>query len=216
VGITQIGATIVKENRITNSAHDAGEVGMKKYWLASVAFLVALTVVAAACAAEKKYDPGVSDTEIMIGQTMPYSGPVSVYGQIGQAQLAYFAKINAEGGINGRKIKLVSLDDGYQPFKALEQVRRLVEQDKVLLVFNSVGTATNITVRSYLNAKKVPHLFVAGGDDAWGDYQHYPWTIGWEAVIRRRAGCTPSTSWRTGRTQKSRFSCSTTTTGATM
>jgi branched-chain amino acid transport system substrate-binding protein len=152
---------------------------MGKPWLASVALLVALAFVAEASAAEKKYDPGVSDTEIKIGQTMPYSGPLSVYGQVGHAQLAYFTKINAEGGINGRKITLISLDDGYQPPKALEQVRRLVEQDKVLFVSNSAGTATNITVRNYLNAKKVPHLFVAGGDDAWGDYQHYPWTIGW-------------------------------------
>ena len=110
---------------------------------------------------------------------MPYSGPVSVYGQIGHAQQAYFAKINSEGGINGRKINLISLDDGYMPPKALEQVRRLVEQDKVLLIFNSVGTATNMVVRQYLNPLKVPHLFVAGGDTAWGDYQHYPWTIGW-------------------------------------
>ena len=152
---------------------------MRKHWLASVAFLVAVAFVAEASAAEKKYDHGVSDTEIKIGQTMPYSGPVSVYGQIGRAQQAYFAKINAEGGINGRKINLISLDDGYMPPKALEQVRRLVEQDEVLLIFNSVGTATNVVVRQYLNSQKVPHLFVAGGDAAWGDYQHYPWTIGW-------------------------------------
>src|ERR1700731_4313462 len=147
---------------------------MRKHWLALVAFLIGVAFVAEASAAEKNYDPGVSDTEIKIGQTMPYSGPVSVYGQIGRAQRAYFAKINAEGGINGRKITLISLDDGYMPPKALEQVRRLVEQDKVLLVFNSAGTATNITVRSYLNAKKVPHLFVAGGDAVWGAYRHYP------------------------------------------
>src|ERR1700674_776086 len=105
---------------------------MRKHWLASVAFLVAVAFVAEASAAEKKYDPGVSDTEIKIGQTMPYSGPVSVYGQIGHAQQAYFAKINAEGGINGRKINLISLDDGYVPPKALEQVRKLVEQAKDL------------------------------------------------------------------------------------
>ena len=130
---------------------------MRKHWLALVAFLVAVAFVAEVSAAEKNYDPGVSDTEIKIGQTMPYSGPVSVYGQIGHAQQAYFAKINAEGGINGRKINLISLDDGYMPPKALEQVRRLVERDKVLLVFNSVGTATNIVLREYLNSQKVPH-----------------------------------------------------------
>lgn len=141
--------------------------------------ILALTVAAGPALADKKYGPGVTDTEIKIGQTMPYSGALSVYGQIGRTQLAYFAKINAEGGINGRKIKLISLDDGYSPPKALEQARGLVEQDEVLLVFNSVGTATNIVVRNYLNAKQVPHLFVAGGDAAWGDYKHYPWTMGW-------------------------------------
>jgi branched-chain amino acid transport system substrate-binding protein len=130
-------------------------------------------------AAEKHYDAGVTDTEIKIGQTIPYSGALSVYGQIGRVQLAYFAKINAEGGINGRKVKLISLDDGYLPPKAVEQVRKLVEEEQVLLIFNSVGTATNVVVRQYLNARKIPHLFVAGGDVAWGDYQRYPWTIGW-------------------------------------
>jgi len=141
--------------------------------------LVALAFVAEASAAEKNYDPGVSDTEIKIGQTMPYSGPVSVYGQVGHAQQAYFAKINAEGGINGRKINLISLDDGYMPPKALEQVRRLVEHDKSPVGIQLRGYATNIVLREYLNSQKVPHLFVAGGDAAWGDYQHYPWTIGW-------------------------------------
>ena len=143
--------------------------------------------LAGSAAAEKRYDPGVSDSEIKIGQTMPYSGALSVYGQIGRVQLAYFAKINAEGGINGRKIKLISLDDGYLPPKAVEQVRRLVEEDQVLLIFNSVGTATNVVVRQYLNARKIPHLFVAGGDSAWGDYQHYPWTMGWGGSYQMEA-----------------------------
>ena len=128
---------------------------------------------------DKKYGPGVSDTEIKIGQTMPYSGPISAYGAIGRAQLAYFEKVNAEGGINGRKVRLISLDDGYNPAKAVEQVRRLVEHDDVLLIFSSVGTATNLAVRKYLNAKKVPQLLTAGGDSAWGDHKHYPWTMGW-------------------------------------
>jgi branched-chain amino acid transport system substrate-binding protein len=154
---------------------------------ALVMAMLAGSVAAPTAVADKKYGPGVSDAEIKIGQTMPYSGPVSVYGQIGRAQLAYFAKVNAEGGINGRKIKLISLDDGYVPPKALEQVRRLVEQDGVLLIFNSVGTATNIIVRNYLNPRKVPHLFVAGGDAAWGDYQHYPWTIGWGSSYEAEA-----------------------------
>jgi branched-chain amino acid transport system substrate-binding protein len=136
-------------------------------------------VFGADASAEKHYGPGVSDTEIKIGQTMPYSGALSAYGQIGRAQLAYFEMINAKGGINGRKIRLISLDDGYLPPKTVEHVRKLVEHEQVLLIFNSVGTATNVAVRKYLNARKVPHLFVAGGDAAWGDPEHFPWTIGW-------------------------------------
>jgi len=136
-------------------------------------------MVVASASAEKRYGPGVSDTEIKIGQTMPYSGALSAYGQIGLAQLAYFDMLNAKGGINGRKIKLISLDDGYLPPKSVEQVRKLVEQEQVLLIFNSVGTATNIAVRKYLNGRKVPHLFTAGGDSAWGEPERYPWTMGW-------------------------------------
>ena len=124
--------------------------------------------------AQKRYGPGVTDTEIKIGQTMPYSGPLSVYGRVGLAQIAYFARLNAEGGINGRKVRLISLDDGYNPAKAVEQVRRLVEQDQVLLIFSSFGTATNLAVRKYLNATRVPHLFVTGGDAVWADWKNYP------------------------------------------
>jgi branched-chain amino acid transport system substrate-binding protein len=146
----------------------------------AVAFSVALSVTSADSAdAEKRYGPGVTDTEIKIGQTMPYSGPVSAYGAVGRAQLAYFAKVNAEGGINGRKITLISLDDGYNPAKAVEAARRLIEQDNVLLLFSSAGTATNLATRKYLNAHRVPHLFVAGGDSAWADRSHFPWMIGW-------------------------------------
>jgi branched-chain amino acid transport system substrate-binding protein len=155
--------------------------------LASVVLVIALGGVAGAAAAEKKYDPGVSDTEIEIGQTMPYSGPVSVYGQTGRAQLAYFAKLNAEGGINGRKVKLISLDDGYLPPKALEQVRRLVEGDGVFLIFGSPGPATNIVVRRYLNPRKVPQLFVWAGDAGGGDYRHYPWTMNWGSSLAAEA-----------------------------
>jgi branched-chain amino acid transport system substrate-binding protein len=129
--------------------------------------------------AQKRYDPGVTDTEIRIGQTMPYSGAVSVYGQIGRAQLAYVKMLNAKGGINGRKIHLISRDDGYLPSKTVEHVRRMVERDQVLMIFGSVGTATNIAVRDYLNNRKIPQLFVGGGDAAWGDHENYPWTIGW-------------------------------------
>jgi branched-chain amino acid transport system substrate-binding protein len=110
--------------------------------------------------AQKRYGPGVSDTEIKIGQTMPYSGALSAFGQIGRAQIAYFNMVNAKGGINGRKIKLISLDDGYSPPKTVERVRKLVEQKQVLLIFNSAGTTTNVAVRKYLNGRKVPQLFV--------------------------------------------------------
>ena len=131
-----------------------------------------------AAQAQKKYDPGASDTEIKIGQTMPYSGPASAFGVLGKAEAAYFKKINEEGGIGGRKIVLVSVDDGYNPAKTVEITRRLVEQDQVLLMFASLGTATNTAVRAYLNAQRVPQLFVASGDSKWNDPLHYPWTIG--------------------------------------
>jgi len=138
--------------------------------------------------AQKRYGPGVTDTEIKIGQTMPYSGPISAYGAIGRAQLAYFAKVNAEGGINGRKITLISLDDGYNPAKTVEAARRLVEQDDVLFLFSSVGSATNLAIRKYLDAHRVPHLFVAGGDSGWADYSHFPWMIGWLPAYQLEAG----------------------------
>src|SRR3954463_6816312 len=113
--------------------------------------------------AQKRYDTGATDTEIKIGQTMPYSGPASAYGTIGKAEMAYFQKINDEGGINGRKIKLISVDDGYSPPKTVEMVRKLVEQDEVLFIYQSLGTPSNSAIHKYLNAKKVPQLFVASG-----------------------------------------------------
>jgi branched-chain amino acid transport system substrate-binding protein len=128
--------------------------------------------------AQKKYSSGASDTQIKIGQTLPYSGPASSYATIGHAQAAYFAKINAEGGINGRKIQFISLDDAYNPAKTVEQVRRLVEHDGVLLVFNSLGVPTNAAVQKYLNQRKVPQLFVAAGSARFGDHKRYPWTMG--------------------------------------
>ena len=139
-----------------------------------------LALSAPAALAQKKYDPGASDTEIKIGQTMPYSGPASAYGTIGKAEAAYFKKINDEGGINGRKINFISLDDGYSPPKTVEMVRKLVEQDEVLLVFQTLGTAANTAVQKYLNAKKVPQLFVASGATKWNDPQGSPWTMGWQ------------------------------------
>jgi branched-chain amino acid transport system substrate-binding protein len=137
--------------------------------------------------AQKKYDPGASDTEIKIGNTMPYSGPASAYGTIGRAEAAYFKKINDEGGINGRRINFISLDDSYSPPKTVEMVRRLVEQDAVLLVFQSVGTAANTAIHRYLNAKKVPHLFVASGATKWNDPQNFPWTMGWQPNYQTEA-----------------------------
>jgi len=130
--------------------------------------------------AQKKYGPGATDTEIKIGQTMPYSGPASAYGTIGKAEAAYFKMINDQGGINGRKINLVSLDDGYSPPRTVEQIRRLVEEEEVLFTFQTLGTPPNTAIQKYMNAKKVPQLFVATGATKWGDPEHYPWTMGWQ------------------------------------
>jgi len=130
--------------------------------------------------AQKSYDSGASDTEIKIGNIMPYSGPASAYGAIGRAQEAYFNKVNAEGGINGRKIKFISYDDAYSPPKTVEQARKLVESDNVLLIFGSLGTSTNGAIRKYMNEKKVPQLFVASGASKWNDPKNFPWTMGWQ------------------------------------
>jgi branched-chain amino acid transport system substrate-binding protein len=137
--------------------------------------------------AQKRYDTGASDTEIKIGNIMPYSGPASAYGVIGKTQEAYFNKINAEGGINGRKIKFISYDDGYSPPKAVEQVRKLVESDEVLVVFNPLGTPSNTAIQKYLNAKKVPQLFVATGATKWNDPKNFPWTMGWQPSYQSEA-----------------------------
>lgn len=130
--------------------------------------------------AQTQYDPGADDKEIKIGHTGPYSGPASAYGVIGKAISAYFDKVNAEGGINGRRIKFISLDDGYNPSKTVEQARKLVEEDEVLLLFQSLGTAHNSAIRKYMNQKKVPQLFVAGAATKWGDPKNFPWTMGWQ------------------------------------
>ncbi|MGA8051027.1 MAG: ABC transporter substrate-binding protein [Burkholderiales bacterium] len=127
-----------------------------------------------------KYGPGVTDTEIKIGHIGPYSGPASAYGTIGKAIAAYFKMVNDNGGINGRKIDFLSMDDGYSPPKAVEQARKLVEQDQVLLIFQSLGTPSNSAIHQYMNAKKVPQLFVATGASKWGDPKHFPWTMGWQ------------------------------------
>src|SRR5579863_5406039 len=144
--------------------------------------LAATSIVAAtsAAAAQKKYDTGATDTQIKIGNIMPYSGPASAYGVIGKTEQAYFDKINAEGGINGRKIKFISYDDAYSPPKAIEQARKLVEGDEVLLIFQSLGTPSNTAIQKYMNSKKVPQLFVATGATKWGDPKNFPWTMGWQ------------------------------------
>ena len=130
--------------------------------------------------AQKKYDTGASDTEIKIGNIMPYSGPASAYGVIGKTEEAYFRKINAEGGINGRKINFVSYDDAYSPPKTVEQARKLVESDEVLIIFNPLGTPPNSAIQKYMNTKKVPQLFVATGATKWNDPKNFPWTMGWQ------------------------------------
>jgi ABC-type branched-subunit amino acid transport system substrate-binding protein len=147
----------------------------------SVAFAGLLAASLASSAyAQKKYDPGATDTEIKIGNIMPYSGPASAYATIGKTEDAYFKKINAEGGINGRKINFISYDDGYSPPKAVEQARKLVEADEVLLVFNPLGTPSNSAIQKYMNAKKVPQIFVSSGAAKWNDPKNFPWTIGWQ------------------------------------
>ena len=146
----------------------------------ALSLLLCGLVAATATQAQKKYDTGATDTEIKIGNINPYSGPASAYGAIGKAIGAYFAKINDEGGINGRKINYITLDDGYSPPKAVEQTRRLVEQDNVLLVFQPLGTPSNTAIQKYMNSKKVPQLFVATGATKWGDPKTYPWTMGWQ------------------------------------
>lgn len=133
--------------------------------------------LAARARAQKRYDPGASDTEIRIGQSMPYSGPISMLGTMGKAAAAYFEKVNAEGGIRGRKVKLISLDDGYSPPKAIEATRRLVENDEVLLIFNNIGTPTNLAIHRYLNGRKVPHLLIMSGANRWNDPKNFPWTL---------------------------------------
>jgi branched-chain amino acid transport system substrate-binding protein len=138
--------------------------------------------------AQKKYDPGASDTEIKLGHTNPYSGPLSAYGAIGQSIKAFWNKVNAEGGVNGRKINFISYDDGYSTPKTVEMVRKLVEQDEVLAIFQLLGTPTNTAVHKYMNAKKVPQLFVATGASKWGDPKHYPWTMGWQPDYATEAG----------------------------
>ena len=152
---------------------------MKSRLFVCVPLMLAAVFSTSESIAQKKYDPGASDTEIKIGNIMPYSGPASAYSTIGKTEAAYFNKINAEGGINGRKIKFISYDDGYSPPKAVEQARKLVESDEVLLIFQPLGTQSNSATQKYMNAKKVPQLFVGSGATKWGNPKQFPWTMGW-------------------------------------
>ena len=145
----------------------------------STAFIL-LAATGSSTLAQKQYDIGATDTEIKIGNIMPYSGAASAYGVIGKTEEAYFRMINAEGGINGRKINFVTYDDAYTPPKTVEQARKLVESDEVLLIFNSLGTPPNTAIQKYMNQMKVPQLFVATGATKWNDPKEFPWTMGWQ------------------------------------
>jgi ABC-type branched-subunit amino acid transport system substrate-binding protein len=142
-----------------------------------LAALLGAALLAHPALAQKKYDTGASDTEIKLGQTMPYSGPLSAFGTLGRAEAAYYKSIDDLGGVNGRKIVLISMDDGFSPPKTVEQTRKLVEEEGVLAIVGSLGTATNAAVQKYLNTKKIPQLFLASGATRWADPQHFPWTM---------------------------------------
>jgi ABC-type branched-subunit amino acid transport system substrate-binding protein len=153
---------------------------MKRKFLSVALAGLSAALIGVPAVAQKKYDPGATDKEIKIGGISPYSGPASAYGTIGKAIDAYFKKVNAEGGINGRQIKFITLDDGYNPARTVEQTRKLVEQEEVLLLFNTLGTPPNTAIHKYMNQKKVPQLFVATGATLWGDPKNFPWTMGWQ------------------------------------
>jgi branched-chain amino acid transport system substrate-binding protein len=159
----------------------------RKHLIAAVATGAIAFASTGSALAQKKYDSGASDTEIKIGNIMPYSGPASAYGVIGKTEAAYFNKINAEGGINGRKISFITYDDGYSPPKAVEQARKLVESDEVLVVFNPLGTPSNSAIEKYMNSKKVPQLFVATGATKWNEPKEFPWTMGWQPSYQSEA-----------------------------
>jgi branched-chain amino acid transport system substrate-binding protein len=159
----------------------------RSWRLAAIPAALSLLLATTGAFAQKKYDTGASDTEIKIGNIIPYSGPASAYGVIGKTEAAYFNMINSQGGINGRKINFISYDDAYSPPKAVEQVRKLVESDEVLVVFNPLGTPSNTAIQKYLNGKKVPQLFVATGATKWNDPKNFPWTIGWQPSYQSEA-----------------------------
>ncbi|MES2537600.1 MAG: ABC transporter substrate-binding protein [Pseudomonadota bacterium] len=145
--------------------------------LFKLAAIAGMLLVAAGASAQKKYDQGASDTEIKFGQTVPYSGPASSYGTIGKLQAAYFKKVNDEGGIRGRKLNMISLDDGYNPAKTVEMVRRLVEQDNVLFLFGNIGTPSNSAIQKYVHGRKIPHILFSSGANKWNDPVNFPWSM---------------------------------------
>src|SRR6201996_7739793 len=157
---------------------------MSQTWRILLASLLGLCLGTNPAAAEKKYDPGATDREIKIGNIMPYSGPLSAYALIGRTEAAFFKMINDQGGINGRKINFISYDDAFSPPKTVEQARKLVEDDEVLLIFQNLGTPTSNAIQKYLNGKHVPQLFVATGATKFGDYKNFPWTMGWQPTYQ--------------------------------
>ena len=170
----------------------------------------------AAGAASAEDTPGVTATSIKIGNTSPYSGPASAYGVIGKTHSAYWAKVNREGGVNGRMIDFISLDDGYSPPKTVEQARKLVEQENVAFLFQTLGTPTNSAIHRYMNAKKVPQMFVATGASKWGHPKEYPWTMGFQPTYDVKAKSTRNMRSITSRTRRSRFCSRTTITAKTI
>jgi len=160
---------------------------MKRRLFAIKVALISTALSVGSAFGQNKYDPGANDKEIKIGNINPYSGPASAYGTIGKSIAAWFEKVNAEGGVNGRKIKFISLDDGYSPPKTVEQARKLVEQEEVLALFQPLGTPPNSAIHKYMNQRKVPQLFVATGATKWGDPKNFPWTMGWQPNYQSEA-----------------------------
>ena len=167
-----------------SSSPRAGAKRLSRGALWSCSMLLAALLLAHPALAQKNYGPGVTDTSIKIGQTQPYSGFGSAYSTIGKASAAYFTMVNDQGGINGRKIDFLSRDDGFNPGKTVEQTRKLVEEENVLAIFDSVGTPTNLAVQKYLNQRGIPQLFAGSGATRWADPEHFPWTIGWQPAYR--------------------------------
>src|SRR5690242_2198736 len=158
-----------------------------KFRLVPIAALLSAALASPAALAQKKYDPGASDTEIKVGNTNPYSGLASAYGTIGKTIAAYFKMVNEKGGINGRKVTFISYDDAYSPPKTVEMVRKLVEQDQVLFLFQTLGTPCNTAIHKYMNMQKVPQSFVATGATKWNDPRNFPWTLGWQPNYQTEA-----------------------------